>query len=174
MSGSKEVSLTEGKIYLPLIKFTVPIFLALVLQAMYGAVDMIVVGHFGTSADVSAVSSGSQILQMITFVVVSLSMGTTVLIGLKVGAKENDAVSDVIGTGICLFAVIGVLMTVVLVCGAKLWATILNAPKEAFEKTVQYVVICGAGSLFIVAYNVLGSRSEEHTSELQSPDHLVC
>ena len=157
MSGSKEMSLTEGKIYLPLIKFTVPIFLALVLQAMYGAVDMIVVGHFGTSADVSAVSSGSQILQMVTFVVVSLSMGTTVLVGLKIGAKENDAVSDVIGTGICLFAVIGVLMTAVLMCGAKLWTTILNAPKESFDQTVQYVFICGAGSLFIVAYNVLGS-----------------
>src|SRR5574344_2997995 len=99
MSGSKEVSLTEGKIYLPLIKFTVPIFLALVLQAMYGAVDMIVVGHFGTSADVSAVSSGSQILQLVTLVVVSLSMGTAVLIVLLVVAMVNDAGSVLVGTG---------------------------------------------------------------------------
>jgi len=158
MSDSKEVSLTEGKIYLPLIKFTVPIFLALVLQAMYGAVDMIVVGHFGTAADVSAVSSGSQILQMVTFVIVSLSMGTTVLIGLKIGAKENDAVlmryltSDwdrhlSVCSGLALLMDLQILM-----CGLqKLWTTLLSAAQKNLidQGTVAVCCfICGSGFAF--------------------------
>ena len=79
---------TEGPIFKPLVTFAMPVFFALFLQIMYGAVDLLIVGQFGTSADVSAVATGSQIMPTITFVITSLAMGLTILVGRKIGAGE--------------------------------------------------------------------------------------
>ena len=108
----EQTSFTEGKILTPLLRFALPVLLALFLQAMYGAVDLLIVGQFGTSTDVSAVSTGSQVLNLVTFVMIFLA-----------GPMSG-------------------------------W---MQAPKEAFAQTVSYVRICSAGTVFIVAYNVLGS-----------------
>lgn len=74
-------SFTAGPILPPLLRFTFPVLLALLLQAMYGAVDLMVVGRFGQPADVSAVSTGTQVMQTLTSLVTGLSMGATVLLG---------------------------------------------------------------------------------------------
>ena len=76
---------TEGKIFRPLIRFALPVLLALFLQTMYGAVDLLVVGQFGTSADVSAVATGSMVMHTVTVVMTGLAMGLTVLVGRKIG-----------------------------------------------------------------------------------------
>ena len=148
---------TEGPIFLPLVKFALPVLFALFLQVMYGAVDLLIVGQFGTSADVSAVATGSQIMHTITIVITSLAMGLTILVGRKIGAGEEDEAGAIIGSGICLFGVIGVIVSVVMILAAKPICTVMHAPVEAFDKTVSYVVICSAGAIFIVAYNLLGS-----------------
>ena len=148
---------TEGKILAPLLKFALPVLLALFLQAMYGAVDLLIIGKFGTARDISAVSTGSQIMQTVTFVITSLSMGITILAGQKIGEKDAEGAGDTIGSGICLFAVLGVIMTAVMVGLARPLAALMHAPAEAFDQTVSYMRICSAGFLFIVAYNVLGS-----------------
>ena len=91
------IDFTEGKILSPLLRFAVPVLFALVLQSMYGAVDLLVVGKFAESADVSAVSTGSQIMMMVTGLMSSLAMGTTVFLGQKIGekkAKKGTAVYD--------------------------------------------------------------------------------
>ena len=85
----KNTGFTQGRILAPLLKFAVPVLGALILQAMYGAVDLLVVGRFGTSADVSAVSTGSQLMHTITVVVTGLSMGTTILLGQHIGAGDR-------------------------------------------------------------------------------------
>ncbi len=148
---------TEGPIFTPLVKFALPVLLALFLQVMYGAVDLLIVGQFGTSADVSAVATGSQIMHSITIVITSLAMGLTVLVGRKIGAGEQKEAGAIIGSGIFLFAVMAVILTVVLIPAASSMAEMLHAPEEAFDKTVSYIVICSAGTVFIVAYNLLGS-----------------
>ncbi len=148
---------TEGKILSPLIRFALPVLLSLFLQAMYGAVDLLVVGQFGDAVDVSAVSTGSQIMHTITFVITSLSMGLTILIGQKIGENRPDEVGRVIGSGICLFFVVGAFMTVLVLGTADPLARLMHAPPEAFRETVSYVRVCGAGLVFITAYNVLGS-----------------
>lgn len=148
---------TEGKILSPLLKFAMPVLLALCLQAMYGAVDLLVVGQFGTAADVSAVSTGSQIMHTITAVITGLSMGTTVLLAQKIGQGRLQEAGSVIGNAICLFTIIAVLITVVMAAMAEPLAMVMHAPREAFAKTVSYVTICSMGAVFIVAYNVLGS-----------------
>ena len=148
---------TEGKILSPLLKFAAPVLLALLLQAMYGAVDLLVVGQFGSAADVSAVATGSQIMQTITSVFVGLSMGTTILLGQKIGQRRGDEAGDVIGGGICLFALLAVVTTGLMLFVAPGFSALMQAPAAAFDKTVSYVRICSSGCLFIVAYNVLGS-----------------
>ena len=150
-------SLTEGNIFGSLIRFAVPALFTLFLQALYGGVDLLVGGQFAQTADVSGVATGSMLLQTVTMVVTGLSMGITILVGERIGRREPEDAGRAIGGGICLFACFAVLLTAVLVGGAEVLARLMHAPEHAFHQTVLYIRICGAGSLFIVAYNVLGS-----------------
>ena len=148
---------TEGKILGPLLKFSLPVLFAMLLQAMYGAADLLIVGQFGAAADVSAVSTGSQIMQTITSVITGLSMGTTILLGQKIGQKKPEEAGNVIGAGVFIFAVLALFLTAAMTLFAGPFCAAMQAPAEAFDKTVDYVRICSAGAVFIVAYNVLGS-----------------
>lgn len=154
---NKVQNFTEGRILAPLIRFALPVLLALFLQAMYGAVDLLVVGQFGEATDVSAVSTGSQILHSITVVITGLAMGITILTGQRIGEKRPEEAGRTIGAGICLFALVAGAVTVFMVALAGVVSRIMHAPEEAFAQTVAYVRICSAGTVFIVAYNVLGS-----------------
>ena len=148
---------TSGRILAPLLRFALPVLGALILQAMYGAVDLLVVGRFGAPADVLAVSTGSQLMHTITTVITGLSMGTTVLLGQNIGSGDQRRCGDIIGGAICLFAMLGAVLTLLVPLTARQLCALMQAPVEAFNQSVLYVVICAAGSLFIVAYNVLGS-----------------
>ena len=140
----------EGAILPSLLKFAVPVLLALVLQALYGAVDLWAVGKFGTTADISAVSTGSQTMQIVTGIVTGLSMGTTVLLGQRIGHKDDEGSALTVGTSIKVFSILGITLSFVMVLAAKPIAHWMNAPKEAFTQTVHYIQICGGGSLCIV------------------------
>lgn len=148
---------TEGKILAPLLRFALPILLALFLQAAYGAVDLLIVGRFGLPEDVSAVGTGSQIMQSVTFIIIGLAMGTTVLIGQKLGEGRPEQAAEVVGSSIVIFTVVAIVMTAVMLCFADDVATLMNTPEQAFDKTVTYIRICCGGLIFIVAYNLLGS-----------------
>lgn len=152
----KGTSFTEGKILKPLILFALPVLFALFLQAMYGAVDLMIVGKFASSADVSAVSTGSQIMMTLTSLVSSFAMGTTILLGQQIGCGERKEGGKTVGTAIVMFTGIASVMTVILVAFAPQICNIMNAPAEAFDKTVLYVRICGGGMLGIIAYNLIG------------------
>lgn len=152
---------TKGNILTSLVRFALPVLAALFLQTMYGAVDMLVVGRFATAADVSAVSTGSWLMQLITSFVVGIAMGTTVLLGRRLGEGKPEEAGKIIGSSIVLFAIIGVVITFFMELCAVPVAQIMRTPIEAFDATVLYVRICSAGSVFIVAYNVLGSIFRE-------------
>ena len=132
--SEQRIDFTTGPIVAPLLKFAGPVLLALFLQAMYGAVDLLVVGKFASPADVSAVSTGSQIMMTITNLISSLCMGITILLGQKIGEKKTEEGGRIVGSGLLLFF----------------------APQEAFDLTAQYIRICGAGSIVIIAYNLIG------------------
>lgn len=144
---------TQGRIFLPLIRFALPVLLTLFLQTMYGAVDLLVVGQFGTSANVSAVAIGSMVMHTVTVVITGLAMGLTVFVGRKIGGGEPQEAGRIIGSGIWLFGILSVVVTVAMDPIARL----MNAPEAAFEKTVMYIAVCSGGALFIVAYNLVGS-----------------
>lgn len=156
MEQQQENTFTQGKILQPLIIFALPVLFALFLQAMYGAVDLLIVGKFASSADVSAVSTGSQIMMTLTNLVSSFAMGTTILLGQQIGCGERKSGGRTVGTAIVMFAGIAVVMTAALVLFAPQISRVMNAPAEAFDKTVSYVRICGAGMVVIVAYNLIG------------------
>ena len=148
---------TQGNIAIKLLKFMLPVLGALVLQAMYGAVDILVVGWFGTTAGISGVSTGSSIVNLITFTVAGLSMGVTVLIGKYIGENRENRIGKVIGGAICFFIILSVVIAVVMLIFAKPLAVLMQAPEEALDLTVLYVRICGGGIIFIIAYNVISS-----------------
>lgn len=153
----REHDFTQGPILSALLRFALPVLLALLLQAMYGAVDLQVVGRFGAAADISAVSTGSQIMQTVTMVITGLAMGVTVLLGQKIGEGRPDEAGRTVGCGICLFAAVTLIVTAVMLLAAPGMAVVMQAPADAFDGTVRYVRICSAGAVFIVAYNILGS-----------------
>ena len=153
----KSNDFTSGGILPKLLKFMLPVLFAMFLQAMYGAVDLLVVGQFGTKADVSAVSTGSQIITTLTNLLVSFSMGITVAVGQRIGQKRPQEAAQTIGTGLIIFAITGFIFTVMSTIGASALAKIMQAPEEAFDLTANYIRICGGGFLVITAYNLLGS-----------------
>ena len=148
---------TEGPILGPLLRFAVPVLFALFLQAMYGAVDLLVVGKFAASADVSAVSTGSQLMQTITGLISGLAMGVTVFLGQKIGEGNGDEGGRIVGAGIWMFGLIGAVLTILIAGGAGVLASVMQCPAEAFPRAVSYIRICGLGILVIIAYNLIGS-----------------
>ena len=154
---SDKSDFTQGSIPKKLALFMLPILGALVLQAAYGAVDLLVVGRFGSTSGLSAVSTGSQVLNLVTFVVTQFAMGITVLLARYLGEKHPESIGQVIGGGTVVFAIIAAGLFVVLVGFARGISVLMQAPAEAVELTASYVRICGAGIFFIVAYNVLSA-----------------
>ena len=148
---------TQGSILKKLVAFMMPVLGALILQAMYGAVDLLVVGRFGSTSGLSAVSTGSQVLNLVTFVVVQFAMGITVLIARYLGEKRPEKIGAVIGGGVVVFTIISVVLFFVMVCFAHPISVLMQAPEEAIDLTSSYVRICGGGIFFIVSYNLLSA-----------------
>lgn len=148
---------TQGSILKKLVAFMMPVLGALILQAAYGAVDLLVVGRFGSTSGLSAVSTGSQVLNLVTFVVVQFSMGITVLIARYLGEKKSEKIGGVIGGAVVVFTIISAGLFLVMVCFAHPISVLMQAPAEAVDLTSSYVRICGGGIFFIVAYNLLAA-----------------
>lgn len=148
---------TEGKIVPKLIKFALPVLLAMCVQSLYGAVDLLIVGQFGVPADVSAVSIGGQMMMMVTMMLSGLAMGTTILLGQAIGRGEKKLCGNIIGTSIVLFFIIAVGITVVMEALVVVFTKMLDTPIESFDKTIAYTRICGGGTVLVAAYNLLGS-----------------
>lgn len=148
---------TQGSILGKLVPFMLPILGALMLQAAYGAVDLLVVGRFGTTSGLSSVSTGSQVLNLVTFVITQSAMGITVLIARYIGEKKQQQIGALIGGSIVVFAMISAVLFVVMICFSRPIAVLMQAPAEAVSLTSMYVKICGGGIFFIVAYNLLAA-----------------
>ena len=148
---------TQGNILKKLVAFMMPVLGALILQAAYGAVDLLVVGRFGSTSGLSAVSTGSQVLNLVTFVVTQFAMGITVLIARYLGEKRPERIGAVIGGGAVVFTMMSVALFIAMVGFARPISVLMQAPAEAVDLTASYVRICGAGILFIVAYNLLSA-----------------
>ena len=148
---------TQGSIPVKMINFMLPILAALILQAMYGAVDLLIVGRFGTTAGMSGVSTGSNIMSLFTFSVAACTTALTIVMGRYLGEGRSEKIGRLLGGGICFFATISIVGSIVIVLFARPIAILLQAPAEALELTIVYLRICGAGFIFIVFYNLISA-----------------
>ena len=151
----KELDLTQGSVPKVLLQFAVPFLIANVLQALYGGADLFVVGQYDDSASVAAVAIGSQVMQTITGIILGITTGTTVLIAIATGAKDDRQVASTIGSSVWLFSIIGIVLTLVMVLFHDRISSLMHTLAEAMEDTKSYILVCSVGILFIVGYNVV-------------------
>lgn len=154
MPQTKETNeLTEGRIGPALLKFAIPFLVSSFLQALYGAVDLFVVGQYSDSAAVSAVAIGSQVMQTVTWIILGISMGGTVLIGQRIGEKNDEGAALAIGTLSVLFAFLAFLLTPAMLLNVNGAVALMETPKEAAASARAYIFTCSLGLPFIVGYN---------------------
>ncbi len=151
----KENKLVHGKLFPVLIQFTIPFLISSLLQTAYGMVDVMVIGRFGTPADVSAVATSSQMINLVTAFMIGVTNGAVVLLGQYLGAEKKREVTRVIGNSIVLFASIALLLTVLYVVFREPILQVVNIPEEALQGGIQYLVICALGIPMIVGYNTV-------------------
>ncbi|MBR6004560.1 MAG: MATE family efflux transporter [Lachnospiraceae bacterium] len=140
-----------------MIGFMLPILAALVLQAMYSAVDLMIVGKFGSTAGISGVATGSNVMNLFTFFTCNLSVGVTVLMGRYLGEGKNDRIGKLLGGSVLFFVVLSLVFSAIMFIFARPISAIMQAPEEAVELTIQYVRICAVGVVFVVFYNFISA-----------------
>ncbi len=150
-------NLTEGSVFRNLVLFSLPFLASYFLQTLYGMADLVIIGRFEGVASTTAVSIGSQVMHMLTVMIVGLSMGTTVAVSHAVGGKDTKGAEKYIGNSILIFTVVGLSLTLILVLLKDFVVSLMSTPSEAVEGTGRYLLVCFLGIPFITAYNVLSS-----------------
>ena len=152
-----ERNLTTGSVFKNVIIFSLPYLLSYFLQTLYGMADLFIIGQFEGVASTTAVSIGSQVMHMITVMLVGLAMGTTVSIGQAIGSKDKKRVAEGIGNTVILFMGVALVLMIVLLLLTKPIVTVMSTPQEAVMGTISYLTICFIGIPFITAYNIISA-----------------
>lgn len=152
-----ERNLTSGSVFKNIVIFSLPYLLSYFLQTLYGLADLFIIGQFEGVASTTAVSVGSQVMHMLTVMIVGLAMGSTVSIGQAVGARDRNRAAQAIGNTATLFMSLSVVLTVVLLVLVRQIVAVISTPAEAVEGTVAYLTICFIGIPLITAYNIISS-----------------
>ena len=149
--------LTTGSVWKTVLSFSLPYFLSYFLQILYGMADLFIIGQFEGVASTTAVSVGSQVMHMLTVMIVGLAMGSTVSIGQAVGARDMKRAARSIGNTATLFLGLSLVLTVLLLLLVRPIVSAMSTPEAAVAGTVDYLTICFVGIPFITAYNIISS-----------------
>ena len=152
-----EKNLTTGSVFKNILFFSLPYLLSYFLQTLYGMADLFIIGQFEGVASTTAVSIGSQVMHMLTVMIVGLAMGSTVSIGQAVGGKDKKGAASSIGNTVTLFMCLSVVLTIVLLIFVRPIVNMMSTPEAAISGTVDYLTICFIGIPFITAYNIISS-----------------
>ncbi len=152
-----ERNLTTGSVLRNVVLFSLPYLLSYFLQTLYGMADLFIVGQFEGVASTTAVSIGSQVMHMLTVMIVGLAMGTTVSIGQAVGAKDRKQAAQDIGNTVTLFMTVSAALTAALLLLVRPIVSLMSTPDEAVDGTAAYLTVCFIGIPFITAYNIISS-----------------
>ena len=150
-------NLTTGSVFQNILFFSLPYLLSYFLQTLYGMADLFIIGQFEGVADTTAVSIGSQVMHMLTVMLVGLAMGSTVSIGQAVGGRKDRQAAVCIGNTVTLFMGLSLVLTVVLLAASGQIVKVMSTPAEAVSGTLDYLTICFMGIPFITAYNIISS-----------------
>lgn len=149
-----EKNLTTGSVFKTIVYFALPYLLSYFLQTLYGMADLFITGQFNGVDSITAVSNGSQVMYMITVILVGLAMGVTVNVGHAVGAQQHKRASVIVGNTIILFMSVAVVLMVILLANVRNIVILIGTPQEAVEGAVKYLTVCFIGIPFITAYNI--------------------
>lgn len=152
-----ERNLTTGSVLGNVIYFSLPYLLSYFLQTLYGMADLFIIGQFEGVASTTAVSIGSQVMHMLTVMIVGLAMGSTVSIGQAIGGNDKRKASLDIGNTVTLFMMLSVALTIILLILADSIVSVMSTPEEAVAGTLDYLTVCFIGIPFITAYNIISS-----------------
>jgi len=152
-----EKNLTSGSVFKNILIFSLPYLLSYLLQTLYGMADLYMIGQFGTVAETTAVSIGSQVMHMLTVMIVGLAMGSTVFIGQSIGANDKKKAARGIGNTVTIFMAVSVVLTVILVLLVNPIIALMSTPTDAVPGTINYLTICFIGIPFITACNVISA-----------------
>ena len=152
-----ETDLTRGSVFKSILHFCLPYLLSYFLQTLYGMADLFIIGQFEGVASTTAVSVGSQVMHMLTVMLVGLAMGSTVSIGQAVGAGSTEKASAAIGNTVTLFMALSVVLTAVLLALVHPIVAVMSTPAQAVSGTAAYLTVCFIGIPFITAYNIICS-----------------
>ena len=152
-----EKDLTQGSLIKNIAVFSLPYLLSYFLQTLYGMADLFIVGQYNSAASISGVAIGSQVMHMLTVMIVGLAMGSVVMIARHVGGHDKKAVAKTIGNTISLFILLAVILCAGLLVFVNPIVTVMQTPPEAVEETRRYLIVCFAGIPFIIAYNVIAA-----------------
>lgn len=150
-------NLTTGSVFRNIFFFSLPYFLSYFLQTLYGMADLFIIGQFEGAASITAVSIGSQVMHMLTVMIVGLAMGTTVTIAQAVGAEDKLRVRHAVGTTAVLFFGVSLVLAFVLIFARGWIAAVMETPTGAVAGTEAYLLICFLGIPLITAYNIIAS-----------------
>ena len=153
----KKNDITEGNIIKTLLFFAMPFLIANILQSLYGAVDLFVIGKYCNAESVAAVSTGTQVTQIVTSLVTGLTLGSTIVIGQYMGCRDYEKVKRAIGTTLSVFSAAAIAITVIMLALERPLLILLNTPAESFDYTMRYVAICLSGNIFICGYNAISA-----------------
>ena len=167
-----EKNLTTGSVFKNVVLFSLPYLLSYFLQTLYGMADLFIIGQFEGVASTTAVSIGSQVMHMITVMIVGLSMGTTVSVGQAVGAGDRKQAAHNIGNTVILFLVVSIALTAILLSLVHPIVVAMSTPTDAVSGTITYLTICFIGIPFITSYNIISLFSR--VGRQQKPDVLYC
>ena len=152
-----ERNLTTGSVWRTVVSFSLPYLLSYFLQTLYGMADLFIIGRFNGVESTTAVSIGSQVMHMLTVIIVGLAMGSTVLIGQAVGREDRRETAQVTGNTVTLFMVVSLAMTAGLLWSVDGIVAVMSTPAAAVPGTRAYLMVCFAGIPFITAYNIISS-----------------
>ena len=152
-----ERNLTKGSVLKNIVLFSLPYLLSYFLQTLYGMADLFIVGQFEGVESITAVSVGSQVMHMLTVMIVGLAMGSTVMIGKFIGADKKEETSAAVGNTVVLFMGVAAVLTIGLLMLVHPVVRVMSTPQEAVSDTVRYLTICFMGIPFITAYNIISS-----------------
>lgn len=149
--------LTTGSVFRNVVSFSLPYLLSYFLQTLYGMADLFIIGQFEGVASTTAVSIGSQVMHMLTVMLVGLAMGATVSIAQAAGGGDKKRTASAIGNTVTLFMLLSLALTALLLALRGGIVSIMSTPEEAVQGTLAYLTVCFIGIPFITAYNIIAS-----------------
>lgn len=148
-----QAPLAKGPIFKTLVKFSLPILGSVFLQALYGVGDLVIIGQFTDYTSVSAVATGSQVIEALMVTISGLTASITVLVGQYIGAKKGKETAKTVGTSMALFSAFAIILTILMLASARQITALMQVPLAAFEQTVIYIQICSTSILFVTGFN---------------------